>query len=150
VVLAAFFWGVSNILQKRIAPRNVLNFVVWSSLIPPIPLFLLSLVFEGKDRVVFTLTHWTASGVGSLLYIGWMSTAVGFALWGYLLKTYSANRVAPFSLLVPFFGVSAAHFFLGESFTPKQLVGSLLVVVGLFFNTLWKRKKDLFHFPRRA
>ncbi len=136
ILLAAAIWGASNILVKQIAPSNGLNFVAWSSAIPPIPLFFLSLWMDGSSKVVQSVTHITATGWYSLAYIGWVSTVCGFALWTNLLRKYSANKVAPFTLLVPFFGITSAHLLLSESFTRDQLIGSSLLILGLVFANL--------------
>lgn len=42
LITAAFFWSISNIIMKRIKGVNLLHFMVWVCLIPPLPLFLLS------------------------------------------------------------------------------------------------------------
>src|ERR1019366_6197136 len=50
VIVAAFAWGVGNVISKRAATRHeadMFSLVVWSSLIPPLPLALLSYFFEG-------------------------------------------------------------------------------------------------------
>ena len=50
VLVAAFAWGVGNVIAKRAAAAHdadMFSLVVWSSLVPPVPLALLSYVFEG-------------------------------------------------------------------------------------------------------
>ena len=59
----------------------MLSFVVWSSLVPPIPLLLLSLLFEGPGAVPYAIDHITWLGVGSLLFVGWISTDFGYGAW---------------------------------------------------------------------
>ena len=55
-------WGVANIVAKKAGKVDMLGFVVWSSLVPPIPLFLLSLLFEGPGAVVARAHHWLGIG----------------------------------------------------------------------------------------
>jgi O-acetylserine/cysteine efflux transporter len=52
-------------------------------------------------------------------------------MWAYLLKLYPASVVAPFSLLVPLFGVASAALVFGEQFGPLRLVGTTLILAGL-------------------
>src|SRR5215472_1946491 len=50
VIAAAVGWAIGNIMAKRMMhgrDDEMLGLVVWSSLVPPIPLALLSYAFEG-------------------------------------------------------------------------------------------------------
>jgi O-acetylserine/cysteine efflux transporter len=38
ILLAAFFWSISNLIMKKIKDVNLLHFMVWVCLIPPLPL----------------------------------------------------------------------------------------------------------------
>lgn len=142
-LFCALLWGASNIYVKMVAPKNALNYVVWSSVVPPIPLFLVAVMADGPTSVYQSLVHIRPMGWFSLIYIGWVSTAFGFGVWTSLLKKYSANAVAPFTLLVPFFGVTASHLLLNEQFTRNQLVGSSLLILGLVFTNLRRRNSPV-------
>jgi drug/metabolite transporter (DMT)-like permease len=48
VVAAALFWGAGNIAAKFAGRVDVLALATWSSLAPPAPLFLLSMLTEGR------------------------------------------------------------------------------------------------------
>jgi len=65
----------------------------------------------------------------------------GFGVWAFLLRTYQAAYVAPFSLLVPIFGMSSAALLLGEKITFLNIIAALLILTGLAINTL---KPDFF------
>jgi O-acetylserine/cysteine efflux transporter len=69
--------------------------------------------------------------VGAVLYVGLLATVAGFGAWGFLIRTYSASSTAPFSLLVPVFGMAAAAVFTGETITPVQVVAGVLVIAGV-------------------
>ena len=56
-VVAAASWAVANIVVKKTGKIDMFGFVVWSSLVPPIPLFVLSLLFEGPGAVPFALAY---------------------------------------------------------------------------------------------
>ena len=131
VIAAAAAWGVSNLLMKQAKAPDLFRMMLWVSAVPPIPLFLLSLGLEGPDRVWHALTHLTPLGIGAAVYIAFGATLFGFAAWGFLLRHHPASLVAPFSLLVPIFGMSSSALLLGESFTPLKLAGALLVLAGL-------------------
>jgi O-acetylserine/cysteine efflux transporter len=131
VVAAAAAWGVANILLKAARAPDLFRLMLWVSVVPPLPLFALSLLLEGPDRVVGALTGLTPLGGAALVYVAGASTLFGFAAWGFLLRSYPVAVVAPFSLLVPVFGMSSSSLLLGEDFTPARLAGAALVLAGL-------------------
>lgn len=136
VIAAAVAWGAGNILLKQARAPDLFRLMLWVSLVPPVPLLALSLVVEGPERMGAALTGLTWPGVVSLLYIAGAATLFGFASWGFLMRHYPASLVAPFSLLVPIFGMSSGALFLGEDFGPLKLVGAALVFAGLAVTVL--------------
>ena len=138
-IAAALFWGIGNIITKRAGNIDMLSFVVWSSLVPPIPLFLASLVFEGPGALPQALGDVTWLGGSSLLFIAYASTLFGYGAWSVLLQRYPANLVAPFTLLVPIAGVGSAALLLGETISGVEVVGSVLVFGGLAANVFGPR-----------
>lgn len=137
-VAGAACWGVANLLTKRAGKVDMLGFVVWSSLVPIIPLYLLSLLFEGPSAVV-SLEHISVLAIGALLFTGWASTVFGYGAWSVLLRRYPASTVAPFTLLTPVTGVAAGALLLGEHVTLLEGIGSVLIFAGLLFNVFGPR-----------
>lgn len=131
VVLAAGLWGVANLFMKEARGANALNLIVWVSLVPPLPLLLTSLAVDGPGAVSAALLGLDWTGIGAILYIGLGATIVGFGLWGRLLRRYPAAVVAPFSLLVPIFGMSSGALLLGEPLGPLRIAAAGLVLAGL-------------------
>ena len=128
---AAAAWGIGNILMKQAKAPDLLRLMLWVSLVPPVPLLLLSFALEGPERMAHALANLTLPGLAALAYIAGGATLFGFAAWGFLLRHHPASLVAPFSLLVPIFGMSSSALLLGEGFTPVKLAGALLVFGGL-------------------
>jgi O-acetylserine/cysteine efflux transporter len=137
VLAAAFSWAGSNLLMKAAKPRDVLELMVWISLVPPLPMLALSYAIEGPDAMVRALSSIDWVGLGAIFYVGIVSTIGAFAVWGHLLRRYDSVRVAPFSLLVPIFGMTFSVIILGEVFTPAKLVAATLVLTGLAMN-VWR------------
>ena len=85
-----------------------------------------------------------AKGVLAVLYIGLLSTTACFAAWSFLLRQYKASLVAPFTLLVPVFGLASAAVVLDEMPSAFELAGSALILLGLMVNagllTRWMRR----------
>lgn len=132
-------WGVSNIIVRQMvtlaASREqqlgMVSLIVWSSLVPPIPLFLLALTQDSPFVVMNALANLNWMSIFAILYLAFGATLFGFGAWSGLLTRYSAARVAPLSLLVPVTGLISAHIVLGEQFTATQWIGGLAVLAGL-------------------
>ncbi|WP_240233901.1 EamA family transporter [Devosia lacusdianchii] len=139
VILAAFFWGVANIASKRAGQIDMLSFVVWSSLVPIVPLFALSLVVEGPAAIGAALGAISPRTISVVFFNAYMATLLGFGLWSYLLKRYPASLIAPFSLLVPVAGIASTYVLLGEVITAVEVIGSVLVFAGLMLNVFGPR-----------
>lgn len=139
VLGAAFCWGLANIMTKRAGQVDMLGFVVWSSLVPPLPLFALSFLVEGPAAIVSSLQGINATGLGVIFYNGLGSTLIGYGLWSVLMKRHKASAVAPFSLLVPVVGLACGLLVLGEPMTPVEIGGSALVFLGLVTNVFGPR-----------
>ncbi len=148
-IAAALFWGIGNVITKKAGKIDMLSFVVWSSLVPPIPLFLASLVFEGPGALPQALGDITWLGGGSLLFISYAATLFGYGAWSMLLSRYPANLVAPFTLLVPIAGIGSAALLLGETVSGIEVLGSVLVFGGLLLNVFGPRLWGLMR-PREA
>ncbi|MFJ4863978.1 EamA family transporter [Streptomyces sp. NPDC088748] len=136
VVAAAACWGVSNVLTRKASPPDALNFMVWVCTVPVLPLLALSLLLEGPERDLAALRSLDWSGVAVIGYVAWVSTVFGFVAWSYLLRRYPASAVAPFSLLVPVFGMSSAALVLGESVSGLRWLAAVLLVGGVALTSL--------------
>ncbi|MFJ3906863.1 EamA family transporter [Streptomyces sp. NPDC090025] len=141
LIAAAVCWGVSNVLTRKAAPPDALNFMVWVSTVPVLPLLALSLLVEGPERDLAALRSLDATGIGVVVYVAWITTVFGFGAWGWLLRRHPASSVAPFSLLVPVFGMSSAALFLGESVTPLRWGAAALLVGGVALASLNIRRR---------
>ncbi|MDH0896446.1 MULTISPECIES: EamA family transporter [unclassified Pseudomonas] len=142
-LVAASMWAMGNVLTRKFGKINLMGLVIWGSLIPPVPFFLLSLWLEGPQRIEQALLNIGTSSILALLYLALVATLLGYGLWSRLLSRYPAGQVAPFSLLVPVVGLSSSAWLLGERLSTLQWVGAGLVMLGLLVNVfggrLWQR-----------
>jgi O-acetylserine/cysteine efflux transporter len=142
VIVAAFAWAAGNVIAKRAAGAHddaMLALVVWSSLVPPLPLAALSYLFEGGDAAAHAVASASALTWGCVLFLAWGATLVGFASWAGLMHRYPTGLISPFALLIPVSGLATGALFLGESLAPMQGVGALLVFAGLVENVYGPR-----------
>lgn len=65
--------------------------------------------------------------------MAFISTLGGFGLWGFLLRRYDASTVAPYTLLVPVFGMTSAALFTGEPLTWLRIAAGALIVTGVLY-----------------
>jgi O-acetylserine/cysteine efflux transporter len=128
---AAFFWAAANVAAKKMPRADGFGLVVWSSLFSPLPLLGLSLAFEGPQRIASALAGLSARSLGAQAYLVLASTIFGYGVWNRPIVRHGAGRIAPFSLLVPVFGVSSAALVLGERFTALDAAASVLVLGGV-------------------
>jgi O-acetylserine/cysteine efflux transporter len=134
IVIAACTWAYGNFTVKKEGPDagfGTLAGVCWASLVPPLPAFALSLIFEGPIRINEAFAQMQPITIAAVAYTVVLSTWLGFIIWGKLLSSYPSGTVAPFALLVPVFGGFMSYFALGETFTPLRLIGSVLILLGI-------------------
>lgn len=135
---AAFMWAVSNLVARKasqMAPGYApLPFVVWSSLVPIAPFWLLAWALEGTQAVKQQLQAADGKAVFAVLYLALLATVLAYSLWTRLLQRHTAARVTPYSMLVPVVGLVAAMVVLGEQPTVLQWLGTLAVVAGMLIN----------------
>jgi O-acetylserine/cysteine efflux transporter len=133
---AAAMWALGNIVTRKLGKVNLVSLVVWGGLIPPLPFLGLSWLLEGPALMASALRGINLDSILVLLYLAFGATLLGYGLWGRLLLRYPASQVAPFSLLVPVVGLSSAALLLDEQLSRLQLLGALLVMLGLLLN-IW-------------
>lgn len=134
---AALSWGLGNITNKIIMRNRsvpIMSLVVWSALVPVIPFFACSLLFEGQEAIISSLLHIGLQTVLALFYLAFVATIVGYAIWGNLLSRYETWRVAPLSLLVPVVGIITAALVLDEHLSGQQMLGASVIIAGLLIN----------------
>jgi len=144
VIVAALAWAIGNVIAKRAAgdhEPDMFALVVWSSLVPPVPLALLAYFFEGGAAAWDAIVHASWLAWGCVLFLAWGATLVGFASWAALMHRYPTGLISPFALLIPVSGLLSGALFLDESLAAMQFAGVLLVFAGLAVNVYGARIK---------
>jgi O-acetylserine/cysteine efflux transporter len=139
---AALCWGMGNITNKVIMRNGsvpVMSLVVWSALIPVGPFLLCSWLFEGPAAIAYSLVHIRLQTLLVLVYLAFFATIIGYGIWGKLLSRYETWRVAPLSLLVPVVGIFSAALLLDETLSLRQVIGAMIIVIGLVINVFGGR-----------
>jgi len=140
----ALGWAIGNVSTRQAKAPNALHFTLWLSVIPPIPMLIVSLIAEGPARIGTSLaTAFTVDALPSLfglLYIVIVATLVGYGIWTNLMSRYPSSTVAPFSMLVPVVGVLASWLAFGQVIDGIELAAGAVVIGGVLFAS-YKRKR---------
>ena len=115
-LLAALGWGIGNLCSRLARPPKPLHLTMWMSVVPPVPMFLLSFAVEGPligPALSSALTREALPANLGLLYIVVCASILGYGIWNTLIARHSASAVAPWSMLVPVVGVLSSWVALG-------------------------------------
>lgn len=136
----AFGWALGNICNRQARTVEPLKLTFWMSVVPPVPMLLVSLVVEGPAQIAASFEGLgTRTGVLALVglaYTALIGTIAGSGVWSWLMARHPAGIVAPFSLLVPVVGMSAAWVVLGQAVSVTELGGAVLIVGGVLLGSL--------------
>ncbi|WP_229804410.1 EamA family transporter [Paludibacterium paludis] len=133
---AAASWAFSNVVIRAFIRRGhtpaMLGVVVWCSPFLVVPFGLFSWGLEREQIHLAALLQFKS--LFAVGYLAVVASLFGYGQWARLLSRHPANIVAPYSLLVPLFGVLSAWVFLGERLSGWQWAGAGLLLGGLVVN----------------
>lgn len=139
ILAAAASWGAGNVISKKIGAVNVAGLITWGSFIAIFPLSACALCIDGIDKIMLQLHHMSTLTIGSIFYIVYISTWLGYGLWIWLLNHYPVSTVVPFALLVPIFGMCASMVMINEPLQSWKIAAATLIILGLAINLLGSR-----------
>ncbi|MBO0811696.1 MAG: EamA family transporter [Microlunatus sp.] len=135
-LLGGLGWAIGNVCSREAKAPKPLHLTMWMSVVPPIPMFGLSLIIDGPHRVAgaFAITSWAAwESVFGLLFIVIAAALVGYGIWNTLLARNPSSSVAPFSMLVPIIGVLSSWIAFGEGVPVTELIAGAAVIGGVLY-----------------
>ena len=109
----------------------MLAVVIWSSLLLPVPFFLLALLFNSPQELLSVVTNLKPSSLAAVLYLALGATVFACGMWNILLSKYSPTKIAPLSLLVPVTGLITANLVLDEQLSFWQTLGGIIIILAL-------------------
>lgn len=139
VVASAVAWGLGSVIVKKMGKVQSGSLLVWASFLAWPPLIALSLLFEGGGQTLMNVHQISSLTWIAIVFIALGSTAFGFGVWNHFVQVYPLATIAPFTLLVPIFGMIGSMLFLGEALEPWKVLSGLLVVSGLILNLVGTR-----------
>lgn len=151
-LMAALFWAISNIVLKLASNKleengetlDMMGVVVWTSLIPPLPLLAIAFLIDSPEVIWQAVYSLTPISIFSILYLAFGATIFGYGMWSILLGKYPASKISPLSLMVPVTGLISARLVLGETLSLWQWIGGGIILLGLILSNIeLKRQKFL-------
>lgn len=134
-ILGGLGWALGNLASRQARAPKPLHLTLWMSVVPPVPMFALSLIVEGPHRIGHAVAGTPHAGAAllGLLYTCVIGTAVGSGIWTALMSRHPAGVVAPYSMLVPVVGLTIAWIALGEKPGLVELVGAAVIICGVLY-----------------
>jgi drug/metabolite transporter (DMT)-like permease len=127
-VLSGFGWAAGSVATKyftRDSKFDLLNFLAWQMLVGVLPLTLIPLFFDFPD------TQWSVVQVLLLLYVGGLSTALGFLLWLAVLRFLPAGTASLNMFAIPVIALVSSMLVFGERLTANEWTGIACIGAGL-------------------
>lgn len=131
ILLGALSWVAGTLFAKKIAgkysPLTLTTIAFVLGLFAVIPLALV------EYQSAPWLLKLTTSGLVGIAYVVVGNSIIAYSLFNYALKTISASAANTASYLMPIAAATLAMPLLGEVITTPFLIGSLTIIVGVFF-----------------
>ena len=124
--ICLFFNTAGALLSRRINRGGRLNAYIVSTVSIGIGgiLMLVTAIFQ------YGMPSFSGQGVGILVWLAVINTALAFPLWYYSLQTLTAMESNIISNTMLIYVAILAFFFLGEQLTPQQIIGLILAGLG--------------------
>jgi len=124
----AVSWAASSIVAKVLHRRHevdLLSLTAWQTLFGSIPLVLLAVFLERG------MPQWSGAFMLSLAYTVVAATGLGAFLWLYVLQKMPAGIAGLGTMGTPVVGLLASWAQLGERPTAVEIVGMIVILVGM-------------------
>ena len=129
ILLAAFSYGLAGVYGKRFAQLEIPPLATATGQLCASSMILIPLTLWIDQP--WTMTIPSIEGMGSLLGIALLSTALAYVIYFRLLKTAGATNLLLVTLLIPVSAIILGVFLLDESLQPQHLSGMGLISLGL-------------------
>ena len=128
-LVSALSFGAANLQLRSLGGVNVFAINGWMSVFAIPQMALISWIFESGQ--IDAIQNASIDAWIAIAHMGIVVSIVGHGLWYRLVPKYRTNQTMPFTLLIPFFGVSFGIVILGETLTSLIAGGGLVTIVGV-------------------
>jgi drug/metabolite transporter (DMT)-like permease len=130
-LLAALSWAVGNVVSRASGVTGGLPLTVWSAVVVPVPLAVLSLAVDGPGSFAAAADAFGWHALVSTVYTAGLASLVGYGIFNGLLSRNPSASVVPWIMLVPPVAIGSAWMLLDERPTAAELVGGAMLVAGV-------------------
>ncbi|MEN6350613.1 MAG: DMT family transporter [Syntrophomonas sp.] len=132
LLIAAISWGYYSVLARKASSEfsslQITTCAILVAGVVDIP-FVFMEAGSWSFQALFSLPI-----IGSILYVGFISTALAFFCWNKGLSLLPAHQAGPFFFFQPVVGTILSWLVLKESITGGFFVGGLFIIVGVYLN----------------
>lgn len=130
-LLGALSWGIGNVVSRSSGVTGGLSLTVWSALVVPVPLFVMSLLLDGPGEVYAALAGFSWQAAVSTLYTAGLASLVGYGIFNGLLSRWPSSAVVPWVLLAPVVAMASAWWLLDQRPNAAESAGGVLLLIGV-------------------
>lgn len=126
-VLGVVLGALGSAVVHKVSPYYVPEQVTLVYLLSALPFCMICSIVE----TVHNPLPLTLPGVGSILYLGVITTGVANLLWNKALTSMDASVCSMFYPLQPMFSALFSVVLLGEKITAERIIGGILIAIGV-------------------
>lgn len=140
MLVAAFCWALYTVLSGRVTRQVSPLAATTASVVLAFPLLVLA---GGYELVAREHAEITPAVLAGFLYVGLAAGVAAFLAWNAGIGRLGSARGAIFLNLIPVFTAAIAVPVLGERLVAAQILGGLLVLLGVSLVSYGSRKKSV-------
>jgi drug/metabolite transporter (DMT)-like permease len=126
-LLASFFYSYSTVyIQRQSVNANKMVLIGWSIIFSAV-IMLPVTIFYLPDTIP------SISAIGSAIWLGAISTGLGFLGYVRLIDKIGAVKTSTVAYFLPVFGIIWGAVFLDEIISSTIIIGCLIVLIGIYF-----------------
>ena len=130
LVLTAFLWGATPVLEKiGLGKTDPLTAVTIRSIAVAMA-FIVYAAFTGKAKQIF---HTDLKTITLFSLTGLMAGGIGMLTYFAALKKGATSQIVPIAATYPLVAAILSIVILGEHVTPLRLLGTILIIIGIWF-----------------
>ncbi|XP_027336673.1 WAT1-related protein At3g02690, chloroplastic isoform X3 [Abrus precatorius] len=132
MLLAAQSMAVGTVMVRWVSKySDPVMATGWHMVIGGLPLVLFS-VLNNDPALSGSLKEYSSTDILALLYTSIFGSAISYGVFFYSATKGSLTKLSSLTFLTPMFASIFGFLYLGETFSPVQLVGALITVAGIY------------------
>ncbi len=130
VVICEAMWSFYVVISWKLSGKlSPLSVTAWTCFIGAAFCIVVGTVTGALE--VYAITPYY---IGAFLALTLLAGVVAFATWNMAIGKVGASKGGTFVYLIPIFGVVFGVTILGESFSYKEVIGAVIVIIGMIFS----------------